>query len=135
MTFKPLEHASPEMNITSLVDLALLLLIFFMLTSSYVVQPGIKVSLPQAQSKDIDPREDVQLIITKDLIYFLNNDRINVNELHDRLKQLIAKQNKRVLIIKADELVPHGKVVEVMDIAKIAGMERLGIGTRQRTAK
>ena len=50
-----------------------------MLSSSFVVQPGIKVKLPQAAAKDIEPRDDIQLIITKDLDYFLNEDRISVS--------------------------------------------------------
>ena len=132
MNFREQENITPEMNVTQLIDVVLLLLIFFMLSSSFVVQPGIKVKLPQAQSQDIDPRDDIQLIITKDLDYYLNEERINVNEFYDKLKQIIATQKKRVIIIKADEQVPHGKVVQIMDLAKMAGIERLGIGTRPR---
>ena len=93
----------PEMNVTQLIDVVLLLLIFFMLSSSFVVQPGIKVKLPQAQSKDIEPRDDIQLIITKDLDYFLNDKRIEVNDLFEELTRMIAARQKRVIIIKADE--------------------------------
>jgi len=132
VNFKDHEELIPELNVIQLVDVVLLLLIFFMLSSSFVVQPGIKVKLPQAQSKDIEPRDDIQLIITKDLDYFLNEERIDVNDFYDKLKRMIAIRKKRVIIIKADEQVPHGKVVEVMDIAKMAGIDRLGIGTRPR---
>ena len=119
-----------EVNIVSLIDVVLLLVIFFMITTSFVAQPGIKVKLPQASAKEVRQEKELAVIISKNKKIYLNEDLISLSLLPDRLDKALKEGNKPILIIKADELVPHGLVVKIMDIAKKTGIETLAIATR-----
>jgi len=124
------ENIKLEVNIVSLIDVVLLLVIFFMITTSFVAQPGIKVKLPQASAKEVRQKKELAVIITKDKKIYLNEDLISLSLLPDRLNKALKEGNTPILIIKADELVPHGLVVKVMDVAKKTGIETLAIATR-----
>jgi len=118
-------------NITSLIDVVLLLLIFFMLTTSFVEHPGIKLDLPKTQSSSGDRSEGLEIILQADGKIFLNGESVNMAELSGKLQTQIALTADKSLLLKADKEVPHGTVVEIMDLAKLKGLEKLIIGTRQ----
>ncbi len=124
------EDIKLEVNIISLIDVVLLLVMFFMITTSFVAQPGIKVKLPQASAKEIRQEKELVVIISKNKKIYLNEDLISLSLFPDRLGKALKKGNMPILIIKADELVPHGLVVKIMDIAKKTGIETLAIATR-----
>lgn len=124
------EDIKLEVNIISLIDVVLLLVMFFMITTSFVAQPGIKVKLPQASAKEIRQEKELVVIISKNKKIYLNEDLISLSLFPDRLGKALKKGNTPILIIKADELVPHGLVVKIMDIAKKTGIETLAIATR-----
>ena len=124
------ENIKLEVNIVSLIDVVLLLVMFFMITTSFVAQPGIKVKLPQASAKEVRQEKELVVIISKDKKIYLNEDLISLSLLPGRLNKALKEENKPILIIKADELVPHGLVVKIMDIAKKTGVETLAIATR-----
>jgi len=125
------EDIKLEVNIVSLIDVVLLLVIFFMITTSFVAQPGINVKLPQASAKEVQKEKELTVIITRDKKVYLNDDLLSLSLLAERLGQALKQGSKAVLIVKADELVPHGLVVKVMDVAKKVGIETLAIATRQ----
>jgi biopolymer transport protein ExbD len=116
-------------NLLPLVDVILLLLIFFMISSTFVVQPGIRVNLPKASLAERKEIEDVTLILTEDKVLYLNNKKVAFSNLWGRLVDAFRRRPNFMLVIKADKEVPHGHVVEVMDIAKQAGVNRLAIAT------
>ena len=120
-------------NITSLIDVVLLLLIFFMLTTSFVEQPGMKLDLPETESSTGKKPEGLEISILSDGSINLNGEPVLLKELSDRLKGMIAESPEKSLMLRADKEVPHGTVVEVMDIAKLNGLEKLIIGTKQVT--
>lgn len=124
------EDIKLEVNIISLIDVVLLLVMFFMITTTFVAQPGIKVKLPQASAKEIRQEKELVVIISKNKKIYLNEDLISLSLFPDRLGKALKKGNMPILIIKADELVPHGLVVKIMDIAKKTGIETLAIATR-----
>lgn len=124
------EDIKLEVNIISLIDVVLLLVMFFMITTSFVAQPGIKVKLPQASAKEIRQEKELVVLISKNKKIYLNEDLISLSLFPDRLGKALKKGNMPILIIKADELVPHGLVVKIMDIAKKTGIETLAIATR-----
>ncbi|MFQ5645970.1 MAG: ExbD/TolR family protein [bacterium] len=120
-----------SIDITPLVDVVFILLIFFMVSSQFVEQPGIKLSLPKAASSRLSSqRSAVTVSLAADLRLFLGEDEVELEDLPDRLKAMMEKKSKRVLIIRADKTVPHGEVIKVMDIAKTSGVEKLVISTR-----
>lgn len=132
MRFRAQGRPSVSLNLVPLVDCVLLLLIFFMISSSFVVQPGIKVDLPKASSAEREGAEDLKLIITREETLYLNNQRVTLSELWGKLLDRSRNGDRSFLVIQADRLVAHGRVVEVMDIAKQAGIRRLAIATRAK---
>lgn len=134
MQFKTRERLSPDMNITPLIDAVLLLLIFFMVSSSFVVQPGIKVELPESESGDVQARDEIRIALNADGVVFFDNRQMTLGQLTEALATLQGSINKReTAIIQADKRVPHGTVVSVMDIVQSAGL-KLAIGTTTEPA-
>ncbi len=119
-------------NLLPLIDVILLLLIFFMISSTFVVQPGIKVNLPESTIAERREPENVTLIITREETLYLNDERVTLTDLWGKLVDIYRRRANSMLVIKADRLVPHGRVVEVMDIAKQAGVGRLAIATEPK---
>jgi biopolymer transport protein ExbD len=119
-------------NITSLIDVVLLLLIFFMISTTFVTQPGIRVNLPKASSKVKNvAQESNTIIITADNMIYINREEIHdLEELRSILLDLRQEQPDDLIIVKADENVAHGVVVRIMDIAKTSGFSRIAIATR-----
>ncbi len=124
------QDIKPEISIVSLIDVVLLLLVFFMLTTNFVLQSGIEVKLPQAKQAVEKPATELMVTITRNGKIFLNRQPIKLGELAAVLKQRVKKSSgNELLVIRADKRVQHGKVVQIMDLAKGAGIERLAIGT------
>ncbi len=119
-------------NTTPLVDVVFNLLLFFMLSSSFIVHSGIKIKLPEASIKETEREAKLNVTITRDNRIFLNERRVNLKTLPQTMKGFITTGKEEILFIKADANVRHGLVVEVMDIAKRAGVERLAIATEPK---
>lgn len=128
--FTPLRAVS--MSITPLVDTMLNILIFVLLLGAFVVQPGIRVRLPEAVSQDEESRQEIILVLTRDDRLYVNDDLVETAQLGRHLRERLRGRPEGVVIIKADREVMHGRVVEVMDIAKGAGAVRLAIATEPK---
>ncbi|MGA1842961.1 MAG: ExbD/TolR family protein [bacterium] len=120
----------PEINIVSLIDVVLLMLIFFMLTTSFVSTPGLQVKLPKASSDVVKAHDRIEVHITKEGHIYLNNTMMRLPELKSTLEAKAKESAEQVLIIHADEMARHGLVVKVMDYAKRAGIENMAIATQ-----
>lgn len=129
-----------EINITPLTDIFLVLLIIFMVTSSVIVnassgsgaKAGLKVNLPKGGASDVTPQaNDLSVAILSDGRLVLSGDVVSAEELKKALEDARAKNPDTLVVVQADEGVPHGKVVEVMEQAKAAGLAQLAIGVRE----
>ena len=120
----------PEINLTQLIDVVLLLLIFFMISTSFVAQPGINIKLPQAKASDASQGEVTRLTLTATGLVFVGDNKVKWEGLSAALADERKNNERALLVIKADENVQHGSVVRVMDTAKQAGFERIAIATR-----
>jgi len=132
MLFRKRRRVMPQVNITSLIDVVLLLLIFFMISTTFVTQPGIRIDLPKANKtvKNV-AQESNTIVISADNSIFINRQEIeNIDQLRTVLVDLKKEQGSELIIIKADENVAHGIVVSVMDLAKTSGFSRIAIATR-----
>lgn len=129
MKFNIKKRVKPSLNITPLIDVVLLLLIFFMISTTFVAQPGINVDLPKTVSSEKRMGEEMIVTMTKDRSIYLNEKKINEKYLLEKLKAGFDRNNNVLLVIKADKEVSHGRVVEVMDLAKQAGISRQAIAT------
>ncbi len=130
MQFSEKKKRKVLINITSLIDVLFLLLIFFMASSTFLEQPGIKLELPYAESAAIAEQKDYTLFIDKDGNMFLNDDTVDLDNLASMLKEALPAMEDGALILKADKDVTHGTVVRVMDISKKSGVKKLIIGTK-----
>ena len=119
LDFTPLRAVS--MSITPLVDTMLTLLIFVLLLGAFAIQPGIRVRLPEAASKEEEPKQDLAVVLTREQGLYLNDEPVQLDELGPRLQERLRDRHDGVVIIRADKEVLHGRVVEVMDIAKTCG--------------
>ena len=119
-------------NTTPLVDVVFNLLLFFMLSSSFIVHPGIKIKLPEVSTKETERETQLNVTITKENQVFLNERRVNLKTLPQAIADFVSTGKEEILFIKADADVRHGLVVQVMDIAKSAGIGRLAIATQPK---
>lgn len=132
MIFRKRRRIRPQVNITSLIDVVLLLLIFFMISTTFVTQPGIRVNLPKAKSRTKDIAQELNtVIITAENTIFINRQKVSgMEELRNVFVELRQEYQGDLIVVKADENVAHGLVVGVMDIAKSSGFSRIAIATR-----
>lgn len=116
-----------EINVTPFVDVMLVLLIIFMVTAPLMTQ-GVEVDLPQTRTVRSLPQDNEHLVLSindKGEIY-LDEYKVEFNELQGHLENLVKKQNK-ILFLRADKSVPYGDVVRVMGEIKAAGIDRMGV--------
>lgn len=114
----------------SLTDIVLLLLIFFLLSSSFIVQPGIKVNLPKATTGVPDESQQIIVSVSSSEQIYLNQERVSKASLGTKLRQLLAQNPQKLVVIQADQELSLQKAVEVVDIAKLAGAQRFMIATQ-----
>ena len=114
-----------EINVTPLVDVMLVLLIIFMVTAP-MLKMGIGVQLPQAETQSAPAEDGVTLTITPDRFIHMEGQPVNINLLQTRLQQQLFNKKSKVIFIQADESLNYGYVIRIMDIAKRAGVERVG---------
>lgn len=122
-----LEHGLRPIDITPLIDMVFQLLIFFMLTSSFIVQPGIKVNLPKAVTGELSQEQNLFITISRENILYLDKKVITNKELKTAL--LNAHKNRIPVLIMADQRANLGRVVEVWDMARDLGVEQVNIAT------
>jgi biopolymer transport protein ExbD len=111
-----------------LIDVVFQQLIFFMLTSSFVFQPGIKVNLPKAVTSEIAQEESIVVTITAENVIYLGDRVSTPKELETKLKGLPSGKS---LLIKADRKASLGRVVEVWDMCRTAGIVQVNIATTE----
>ena len=102
-------------SMSSMTDIIFLLLIFFMLTSSFITPSGLPVNLPSSKASTVEMQK-VSVTITKDLEYFVNDKRVTQSTLERELKRQLVG-NEGVVVLHIDETVPTKNLVEVAGIA------------------
>lgn len=129
MQFRSKPKKRISINITSLVDVLFLLLIFFIVSSTFLEQPGMKLDLPESSGVESVKVEGFTIFITADGALFLNEDPVTMDALPKALEDIASRVNEKGLVIKGDEGVRYGIVVKVMDAARNAGIEKLVVAT------
>lgn len=118
-----------EINVTPMVDVMLVLLIIFMVAAPMMTQ-GVDVDLPETTAAAL-PAESEHLIITinKDNEIFVNDFKLGVDGLRDKLNAILKGQDEREVFLRADKTIPYGIVARVMAEIQAAGVEKLGMVT------
>ena len=127
-------RTQPEVNLTSLIDVVLLLLIFFMVSTSFVKQSQIAISLPEADSAVVvdEVPEQIDIMITSDGVYLVNGRELinsRVETIRNAIQKVSGGNNSLPLTISADANAKHQDVVTAMDVAGRLGFTRISIAT------
>lgn len=129
MKLKRRQLSKVDIMMAPLIDIIFLLLVFFLLTSSFVFQPGIKVNLPKAITSEVIQEENLTVMITSDNLIYLDDKLITTGELKQQLK-IAARDNKSILI-KADKKASVGRVVQIWDLCRDLGVSQVSVATNQ----
>ena len=114
-------------DLTPMLDIVFIMLIFFIVTTSFVREAGLEVHRPQASQAKAQKSSSIMLAIGAQGQIFLDRKQIDVERVQATIARLLAEQPDASLVIQADERVPHGKVVRVMDEAKAAGIANIAV--------
>ncbi len=120
-----------QMPMTSLIDIVFLLLIYFLLTTNFLVEEGIKIKLPQARAAAPQTEEVITVFVDAQGRSFMGTEEVPLNRLFDRLKEKIGARRDELVVVRADRTVVLNKAVKIMDIAKAAGAGRLCLATEK----
>jgi len=140
MNLRPQRKESPELNLTPLIDVVFLLLIFFMVSTTFDKESRIKVELPQAATQDERDKNDTILDITIDAkgrFYVNQNEVINteISTLMGAIEKAVNDRRDLPVIISADASTPHHSVIKVMDAASQLGFVNMTFAARQPVDK
>lgn len=119
-----------RLKITPLIDMVFLLLIFFLLTSSFVLQEGIKIDLPSAKSSEIQQEKEIVISITKDNQIYLSQRQVDLETLSQGLAKIIRQNPNKPVVIRADKGIILGMAIKVLDTARLSGAKRVVISTK-----
>ena len=123
----------PKLMIIPMIDIIFFLLVFFMMSTLYMVdQQTIAVSLPQAASAQNDRLHSVAVAVTKEGRIMFEQEEIPLELLRKRVQMEINKQGDLVFVLRSDKAAEYGQVVAVLDELKLAGAHRISIATERK---
>ena len=118
-----------QINVTPLVDVMLVLLVIFMVTAP-IIQQGVEVSVPRVKASALPGKEEQFVVsIKRNQEIYLNDTRLGLDQLSEKLQAIAAVRPDRQVFVRADEQVPYGAVVKTMAAIKAAGIENVGMVT------
>ncbi len=117
-----------NLELTSLIDVVFLLLIFFMISTTFAkIITKLDIQLPRARAVVPQDKEDTVIEIAADERLALNGKEVTIDELDDKLSEIGRKNPEQIVVIKADHMVNYGRVIKVMGICKDNNLEKLGM--------
>lgn len=123
------EEQDAEIDMTPMLDIVFIMLIFFIVTTVFVKEAGIEVNKPEAGLSVMPKNANIFIAVTEDGEVWMDKRVIDVDMVRATLERLMAEQPSDVIIVQADKGAEHGVVVEVMDQIKAAGIDRISIAT------
>jgi len=129
MQFERKRRGPGDINITPLIDMVFLLLIFFLLTSSFIIDRGIKINLPKALSSEMSHDKRITVSIDSSGAVFMDQEPVLIESLLDELKNAYPEKNTKTVFLKADKQNRVDILVRVMDIIKQSGSKKMNLIT------
>lgn len=135
MVFGRARREALRVDVTPLIDIIFQLVLFFMVSTTFVTSPGIQVDLPRSSAQTIlRDKDDLNVWVTSDGAVYVDDEPVDWSGLRGAFKTASAGNPSTLVIVKADENVDHGRVVAVMDLARSFGLTRLAIATEAAAA-
>ncbi len=116
-------------NLTSLIDVMFLLVLFFMVSATFVSQPAISLELPDAKHADVARQTPVVVYIDERGSVYINDEPVEMALFEQELVSRLADSTEKAVVLKADARVSHGTVIHVLDQIKGAGVKKLVVAT------
>lgn len=117
-------------NVTSFIDVLFVLLLFFMVSTTFVTQPAMNLDLPKAVHSQGTRQPAIIVYVDQDGVIHLNDEPVDDALLEQSLETRLAASEDKAVVLKADSRVSHGTVVHILDIIKGAGVVKLTIATQ-----
>ena len=131
MNFKVRKREDPIVEIAPLIDVVFLLLLFFMVTTQFISMPGLKISLPSiTPGKTITTGAKIELDVDAAGDVFLDGNPVSLDNLGALIKEEAPAPDSAVIVLMADESVPHGRIVTIMDSIRSVGLTRVVLAAR-----
>lgn len=115
-----------DINVTSLVDVAFVLLIIFMITAP-IMQGGVDVQLPRAEARPIEPKEGMVVTVNRSGQIFIDETAITYSDFKITFPSIVAAKKPNGVFLRADSRVPYGDVVRVLAVIRVAGVQNVGL--------
>ena len=126
------KNEEAQIDLTSMLDIVFIMLIFFIVTSSFVRESGVEVNRPQASNVVSQKDAGIFVAVTSANDIYIDKRLIDVERVQATLEHLLLEQPEASLVIQADEHAYNGTVVKVMDAAKGAGIKNIALAAEQR---
>jgi biopolymer transport protein ExbD/biopolymer transport protein TolR len=123
-----------DVNVTSLVDVMLVLLIIFMITAP-IMQGGVEVQLPRAEARPITANEGMVVSVNRSGQIFVDETRVSYNDFRVTFRSLVATRKPNAVYIRADQGVPYGDVVRVLAVVRAAGVQNVGLVAEEEQSR
>lgn len=118
---------APQLELTPLIDMVFILLIFFMVNASFVREAGVEIERPTAKTAVRQAQTTVFIAITKEGKIWIDQKETDVRMVQTKVAQLLAESPKASVVILADKQVPISRVLEVLDAARLAGAAHVAV--------
>jgi len=121
-------HIMRELNLVPLIDVLLVVLFFYMIISP-MMSRGLDVNLPKSEANTVKPEDRIVLTVTRSQEIFVEKERVDISKLKGVLDSIRREKPRINVYLRADRDAPYGAVVQVMDVVKRSGIDRLGMVT------
>ena len=131
MQFRRASSTPVAINIAPLVDVVFLLVIFFAVSTTFLETAGLELTLPTSSSSSESSPQEITVAVSKDGLLYLEGELMAEDRLATELSERLAAQDEKLVLLRADEQTPHGTVVRIMDLARVAGATGLTVAARR----
>ena len=136
MSFRRKKREDLRVELTPMIDVVFLLLIFFMISTTFIETPGISIKLPEASTSIAEKEPDeVKVYLSSDGIIYLKEEEVSLAALQAHLGTYGERSKTMTFLLMADKDAKHGIVVQLMDAAKVRGFGKLAIATEREKGK
>ncbi|MEE8596417.1 MAG: biopolymer transporter ExbD [bacterium] len=128
-----LDEEEADINMTPMLDIVFIMLIFFIVTTSFVKETGIEVNRPDAQTAVRNERGNILIAITESGDIWMDKRKIDVRAVRANVERMLAERPEGAVIVQADKFSQAGVMVTVMDQVRLAGVENVSIAASKST--
>jgi len=124
--------SAPEINLTPMIDMVFILLIFFLVASSFVKEAGIEVNRPVAQTAQTQGRGTIRIALSETGEIWMERRSVDIRAVRANVERMLAESPEASVVVLADETAHTGLLVQVMDQVRLAGVNDIAVAARQQ---